>query len=84
MKRKNQVMIVGNMTIALLDNVNHPLKAYAVKHGIKLKRIAADLGITQQHLYLNVFRGKHISAKLKARINEYLKTRGACERIEQN
>ena len=77
MKQKNQVIIAGNMTVSLLDSVMHPLKAYAVKHGIKLKKIAADLGITQQHLYLNVFRGRHISAKLKERIDEYLKTRGA-------
>ena len=55
----------------------HPLKAYALKHGIKLKKIAADLNITEQHLYLNVFRNKHLSAKLKARIEEYLKQKGA-------
>ena len=55
----------------------HSLKAYAVKHGIKLKKIAADLNITEQHLYLNVFRNKHLSAKLKARIEEYLKQKGA-------
>ena len=77
MKQKNQVIIAGNMTIELADSVMHPLKAYALKHGIKLKRIAADLDITEQHLYLNVFRGKHISAKLKSRIRDYLKSKGA-------
>ena len=77
MKRKNEVIIAGNMTITLLDKTNHPLKAYALKHGIKLKKIAADLGITQQHLYLNVFRGKHISVKLNKQIEDYLKSKGA-------
>ena len=76
MKQKNEVIIAGNMTIALADSVNHPLKAYALKHGIKLKRIAQDLGITEQHLHTNVFRDKHISEKLHQKINDYLKSKG--------
>lgn len=55
----------------------HSLKAYAIKNGIKLKKIAADLNITEQHLYLNVFRDKHTSVKLKTAIEEYLKGKGA-------
>ena len=55
----------------------HALKKYAAGNGIKLKKIAADLGITEQHLHLNVFRDRHISPKLKARIEKYLSERGA-------
>ena len=83
MKQDTKQEVLERIVGKNIDKINeilfgmHPLKAYALKHGIKLKKIAADLNITEQHLYLNVFRNKHLSAKLKARIEEYLKQKGA-------
>ena len=51
----------------------HRLRKYAEKKGIKFKKIAEDLGISQTHLsYL--LNGKSIGSKLmNAHIDEYIK-----------
>ncbi len=47
------------------------LREWAIRNGVKLKKIAKDLDISEVHLQ-SVLKGEHMSAKMKRKIDNYL------------
>ena len=47
------------------------LREWAIKNGVKLKKIAKDLDISEVHLQ-SVLKDKHMSAKMKRKVDNYL------------